>query len=53
MAMLVKATQDGYYGDKYRYAGDEFEIDDDKAFSKRWMEQIKKLSPAFKDKGGE
>lgn len=44
MAMLVRATQDGYYGDKYRMAGEEFEISDDQAFSKRWMEQIKKPS---------
>lgn len=49
MAMLVRATQDGYYGDKYRNAGDEFEISDDSAFSKRWMEQLKKPSKKKKD----
>ena len=30
----------GFYGDRRRYDGDEFEITDPKHFSKVWMEKI-------------
>lgn len=38
--ILVRATQEGHYGEKYRMAGDEFEITDEQAFSKRWMTKV-------------
>lgn len=38
MTIKVRATQVGYYG-QYRYPGDVFDIADEKAFSKRWMER--------------
>lgn len=45
--MKVKATMLGYYGNKRRYEGDIFDIDD-KMFSKRWMSkdlEVKSASP--------
>lgn len=44
--ILVRATQEGHYGEKYRMTGDEFEIADESAFSKRWM--VKVHGPAKK-----
>jgi hypothetical protein len=40
--MRVKAIQLGYYGDKKRREGEEFEIDSEKEFSKRWMIKLDK-----------
>ena len=37
----VRATQPGYYGNIFRYPGDEFEVDPKVSpFSKVWMERI-------------
>lgn len=30
----------GYYGHERRYPGDEFELEHDSHFSKRWMEKV-------------
>lgn len=38
MGIKVIATVPGYYG-HYREPGDEFEIDDEQAFHKSWMER--------------
>lgn len=38
--MKVKATRLGYYNHRRRREGDVFELMDDKAFSKRWMERL-------------
>lgn len=43
MAIMVRAKQDGYYG-TYRVEGAEFEIEDEKAFSKIWMERVSSAS---------
>lgn len=40
MSIQVRATQEGHYGEKYRMAGDEFQIADEGAFSKRWMVKV-------------
>lgn len=39
MGIRVRATVNGVYG-HFREAGDTFEIADEKAFSKRWMERV-------------
>lgn len=41
--MKVKATQLGYYGHQRRKEGDTFQITDEKAFSKVWMEKVEKM----------
>lgn len=50
MGMVVRAKSHsagdvhkpvGYYNNKRRYAGDEFELSDEKDFSKNWMEEVK------------
>ena len=41
MAIKVRATQLGYYGMQVRPAGEEFEIRDEEAFSKTWMQRVK------------
>ena len=38
--MKVKATKTGFYGFVRVYEGDVFEIEDEKAFSSKWMEKI-------------
>lgn len=38
----VVATANGYYGNKHRVPGERFMIDDEKAFSKVWMERASK-----------
>lgn len=38
--MRVRATNLGYYAAKRRRAGDVFELEDKKHFSKNWMEDI-------------
>lgn len=40
MMYQVRAIETGYYGSKRRDPGEEFAIDDVKAFSKKWMEPI-------------
>ena len=40
--MKVRATRDGFYGDKLRKEDEEFELTDKKHFSKRWMEPASK-----------
>lgn len=56
--MKVKATMLGFYGNKRRYPGSIFEIDE-KQFSKRWMDKnispdavspAKPVKPSDKDK---
>lgn len=39
MAILVRATAQGYYG-QFREVDTEFEIDDEAAFHKSWMERV-------------
>lgn len=39
MAIKVRAINPGHYG-FYRNPGDEFEIKEDKHFSKNWMEKV-------------
>lgn len=39
MAIKVRAKAPGVYG-RYREAGHEFEIQDEKHFSKNWMETV-------------
>jgi hypothetical protein len=34
------ADKFGFYGTKRRYDGDEFELDDPKHFSSKWMEKL-------------
>lgn len=38
--MRVRATRVGYYGLDRRQVGEEFEIADASAFSKKWMEKV-------------
>jgi hypothetical protein len=38
--MKVKAIRPGYYGDKKRRVGDEFELENTKQFSSLWMESL-------------
>jgi hypothetical protein len=45
----VKATQPGFYG-CYREAGDTFELNDEKDFSKNWMEKVEADKPAKAEK---
>jgi hypothetical protein len=40
MAIKVKATQVGFYGDLRRKEGSVFFIDEEKQFSSRWMEKL-------------
>lgn len=40
MAIKVRALAPGHYGNRYREAGDEFQITEEKHFSKRWMEKV-------------
>lgn len=48
MSIKVQATQVGHYGDKLREPGDVFEVADEKAFSKRWMERLDEPKPKAK-----
>lgn len=49
MGMVVSAKDDqsgerkcvGYYDHRRRYPGEEFELEHDSHFSKRWMEPVK------------
>lgn len=43
--ILVRATKEGHYGEKYRMAGDEFTIADRTAFSAVWMERVVPAAP--------
>lgn len=38
--MRIRAKVMGYYDLKRRYPGDEFDIENEKEFSKRWMEKV-------------
>lgn len=60
--MKVKAIEKGYYGNKLQYPGDVFFLQDEKHFSKKWMEKFvdeapveaapeKKDAPVVKAKG--
>lgn len=40
MAIKVRATALGHYGNKLREAGQEFEVQSEKHLSKRWMERV-------------
>ena len=40
--MKVRAIKRGYFGGQYRRPGDTFDCPSDQAFSKRWMEKVKK-----------
>ena len=40
MSIKVRAKERGYFGDKIREEGDEFEIKNEQAFSERWMEKV-------------
>ena len=50
MSIKVRATERGYFGDKIRNDGDEFSIDNEKEFSKRWMEKVGGKKSASKAK---
>lgn len=41
MPIKVRATNPGFYG-QYREKDHEFEIQDEKHFSKKWMEKVEK-----------
>lgn len=40
--MKVKAIKRGYFGGEYRLPGDVFDCPSEQAFSKRWMQKVKK-----------
>lgn len=42
MSITVKATQPGYYGGVLRRAGDVFDVQDEAALSKVWMQRMDK-----------
>lgn len=46
MSIKVKATERGWLGNRIREIGDEFEIADEKAFSKKWMVRVDKPAAA-------
>ena len=46
MSIKVKAKKKGLYGKIIRNPGDEFEIADEKAFSKRWMVNLDAKAPS-------
>lgn len=53
MAIKVKAINPGHYG-QYREVGDQFEIKEEKHFSKKWMAKVganAASKPAQKGKG--
>lgn len=50
MAIRVKALAPGVYG-HYREAGHEFEIHDEKHFSKKWMKKLDESSEVPAGKG--
>lgn len=43
--MKVRATQLGYYGHARRRPGDIFEVENEKQFSKKWMERLDARGP--------
>jgi len=45
--MKVKAIAVGFYG-RYRRVGDEFEISNQKLFSKKWMRKLPEAKPKAK-----
>jgi hypothetical protein len=46
----VRATQTGYYGDKLQRPGDVFVIENERAFSKKWMERVDARTPEHTSK---
>lgn len=40
MGIAVAATKPGYYGNRRRQPGERFTIENEKAFSKIWMERL-------------
>jgi len=44
--MRVRAKMLGYYGTKRKKAGEEFDIKDEAAFSKVWMEKVEAKAKA-------
>ncbi len=47
MGIRVRATMKGYYGFVIREKGAEFTIENEEAFSKKWMERVE-TKPAAK-----
>lgn len=43
--MKVRAKELGFYNHKRRRAGDVFDVVDERAFSKRWMEKVDGAEP--------